>query len=1092
MLHIIQSNRMETLSQQFIHLLASAPLDSVFAKEVVLVQSPGMAQWLKLQVTQTTGFCAQMEFPLPSSFIWQLYQQILPDVPAESAFNKTNMAWKLYHLLPQKLNNPLYAALAQYLRHDSDGLIRFSLCEKIADVFDQYLMYRPDWLTQWQAQNDEPAGVKLHYAPWQPDLWRSLVSYTEQLGQSGYHRANMQHIALEKLATQEVNLPQRISVFGISALPQGQLDILEALAKHTDVLLFLFNPSEHYWGDVVDEKTQAKIKARYQLMPQLSAKQRAEQIDQAHYFSVGNPLLSSWGKLGRDYLEQLLQLDAKWIDGFVAEFPDTLLGQIQQEIYQLAFKQQSLVDDPTWFVNDTGRIALNETDTSIQLSDCHTPLREIERLHDYLLQQFEQDPSLTPKDIIVMMPDVGQYSPYIEAVFGGASQGRYIPYALADLAISQEKPLFNAIVQLCDLPYSRFGVTQILDLLQIPAISSQLDLSEQDILQCRYWLEQVGVKWGINGEHKGEFDLPQHDLNSWQHGLTRLILGFAKPQGHAFHGVYGADEIEGMASETASKLLEFIEQLIVAKQQLAPDDTLANKAQQLQQIIQRLFAVERLDSHDVQLIDKLVSSLSHHHDNQDYQGEVSQRVVSYLVKQNLEEKGVGQRFLIGSVNFCTLMPMRAVPFKQVCILGLNDSDYPRNVQPIGFDLVQHSPRRKGDRSRRLDDRYLFLEALLSAQNNLYLSYVGRSCHDNQPRLPSLLLSELLDYIKRSFYYPNSDKTLPENLIAKQHLQPFHHDYYQKDHRWQSYNPTWLIGDTQREESPETPLIAPSELTTLELSDFLTACTKPQQYFYQQIIGINLGQIAEIEDDNEPFALDALKRYNLLDELLAQAVKNQPINEAELLQRGVLAQANVGKLEINNLQSKVAHLASAIQSYTTLACQTRQEVNVTVDKITIQGWLQTIYGDHLVFYRPAKIKAKDRIVGYLHHLLAACSGEAFSTVIIGLDMQVTFAPIEKASAEKQLSQWLMLVNTARTRPVAFFPASGWQYLATQDIAKAEQAFSGGQYIGKGEGENPYIALNYQHLTPHQHEFINWSEQLLATIYQQGEERKHANP
>ncbi|MFT4953102.1 MAG: exodeoxyribonuclease V gamma subunit, partial [Pseudoalteromonas tetraodonis] len=816
MLNIIQSNRMEALQAQFHQLLKVNPLQSPFDKEVVLVQSPGMSQWLKIGLSENLGVAAQVDFPLPSSFIWQLYQQLLPNVPKESAFNKPNLAWKLFAILPTCIDEPLYLPLKTYLEGDIDGQKTFALCEKIADVYDQYLMYRPHWIATWDSGVDTLDDVDISIAPWQPDLWRRLVKLSKTLGQSQFHRANMQGQLLSALESMDSSLlPKRISLFGISAIASSQLDVFEALSKKTEVFLFFFNPSEHYWGDIIDEKTAAKINAKYAKMPLVEAQQKKQTNPDEEYYFIGNPLLSSWGKLGRDYFEQLVQLDARWIDGFIDAFDDTLLGQVQSEIYQLAFKGESLTDNKEWFINDEGKLPITANDASITLSDCHTPLREVERLHDYLLNLFNQNPALTPKDIIVMMPDVGTYSPYIEAVFGGAQGSRFIPYALADLAIEQEKPVLSSFASLANLPFSRFGVSDILDLLQVTQIAEKFGLEAHEYEQIQYWLERVGVKWGVNAEHKSSFDLPAIELNTWQHGLNRLLLGIAmRDEQCPFNGIYSADEVEGMALDTLNKLVHFIDVLQDFKAKLTPDDTLTNKAQILNELLNTIYESESDDSWDLLVLQKVLEDIGKHHDNGDYSEAVSQRIVSYLIKQGIQEKGVGQRFLVGQVNFCTLMPMRAVPFKVVCMLGLNDADYPRTVQPIGFDLVPYSKKQKGDRSRKLDDRYLFLEALLSARDNLYMSYIGRSCFDNQPRMPSTLVSELLEYIGRSFKLSEpSDKPLPDCLISQQHLQPFNSHYYlpasaeQAGLNNHSYNPIWLPSEA----------IEPKAITALDVT-----------------------------------------------------------------------------------------------------------------------------------------------------------------------------------------------------------------------------------------------------------------------------------
>ena len=833
-------------------------------------------------------------------------------------------------------------------------------------------------------------------------------------------------------------------------------------------------------------------------MPLLEAQQKKQTNPDEEYYFIGNPLLSSWGKLGRDYFEQLVQLDARWIDGFIDAFDDSLLGQIQSEIYQLAFKGESLTDNKQWFINDEGKLPISDTDTSITLSDCHTALREVERLHDYLLTLFNQNPSLTPKDIIVMMPDVGTYSPYIEAVFGGAQNtSRFIPYALADLAIEQEKPVLSSFASLANLPFSRFGVSDILDLLQVTQIAEKFALEAHEYEQIQYWLERVGVKWGINAEHKSSFDLPAIDLNTWQHGLNRLLLGIAQRDEQCpFNGIYSADEVEGMALDTLNKLVHFIDVLQRFKDELTPDDTLSNKADILSELINAIYFNEGEDSWDLLVLQNVLEELKKHHDNGDYDKQVSQRIVSYLIKQGIQEKGVGQRFLVGQVNFCTLMPMRAVPFKVVCMLGLNDADYPRTVQPIGFDLVPYSKKQKGDRSRKLDDRYLFLEALLSARENLYISYIGRSCFDNQPRMPSTLVSELLEYIGRSFTLANnSEKTLPECLINQQHLQPFNRAYYTEDTEADeklsnhSFNPIWL--PSERIDAQPLTAIDVTAPAQLELDVFIRSVCNAQESFYQQTLGLRLPEFNEVAKDEEPFSLDALRRYFYLDEILQANINEQPLSTEQILQRGELPQANVGNLVYESMAHRVDALTGQVKEHIKSGKTDPLEVSLRIENTTIEGWLNHIYLQKQVFYRSASIKAKDLIKGFIYHLVAQSMEQNVETLLLGLDKQISFAPLSKNEADALLGDWFSLYQALRKGPVAFYPVSGYEYVKSGgDIGKAISKFNP-QYIGRGEGENPYIRLTVQSLNDCQEEFIKWSEKLLSPLHARAKESDHAS-
>ncbi|MCF2860405.1 exodeoxyribonuclease V subunit gamma [Pseudoalteromonas sp. SMS1] len=1096
MLHIIQSNRMEALQSQFNTVMKTAPLDDPFQQEVVLVQSPGMSQWLKNGLSQCVGVAAQIDFPLPLSFIWRLYQQFLPDVPAESPYNKTNMTWKLFNILPEKLSLPGYASLANYLAIDTeqggpggdepDGLKLFTLCEKIADVYDQYLMYRPDWLAVWETGEDALTDVDVAIANWQPDLWRALIAYTDQLGQSAYNRANMHEQLLTALTNAPTEaLPERISIFGLSAMPTSQLEVFQALGTKVDVLLFFFNPSEHYWGDLVDEKTQAKINAKYVKRPAIEAHNDQEE----DYYNIGNPLLSSWGKLGRDYLEQLIQLDARWLDGFVEDFNDSLLSKIQQEVYQLAFKGASLQADPNWFVNDDGKLTINDDDNSVSLQDCHTPLREVECLHDHLLNLFNQHPELTPKDVIVMMPDVGSYSPYIEAVFGSAEGKRKIPFALADMAIEQEKPVLTSFVTLVNLPFSRFGVSDIMDLLGVEAISNRFEIEEREFEQIKFWLEQVAIKWGLDASNKADHGLPEIPLNTWLHGLNRLLLGIASAREDIeYANVYPADLVEGMAINILSKLVAFIEALNSAKVKLIAPANLAQKAELLKQLIGEFYHEETEQSWDLMLLTKLTDTLQKHFDNGDMTHVVEPRVLAYLIKQGIQEKGVGQRFLAGAVNFCTLMPMRAVPFKVVCLLGMNDADYPRQVQPIGFDLVPHSSRRKGDRSRKLDDRYLFLEALLSARLHFYVSFIGRSCFNNEVQVPSVLVSELFEYIDRSFYYPSCELKPSDKLKTQAPLQPFNPIHYQQGN-FQSYNTNWLLQFEACETNEALPIrqCAPDEL---EVSQLLRACVAPQSYFYQHCLGVKINPTTEYQDDSEPFTLDPLTRYQYLHELVESNLNDMPIKPAQLLQRGELGQAYIGEIQLESLQQRVLPMLGVLKSHLT-DVRGPVEVAMTVNDIKLVGWLDKLCAGQQVFYRPASIKAKDKIRAFICHLLANLVVSPMPTIVIGLDEQVTFEPLDTQSAERLLREWIEFYKLINTRPIPFFPATSYAYASTDDLGKAQTKFAGGQYIGLGESEDPYVALNFNSLEPCLEEFMSLSKSMLGPMIALEQEAQHGD-
>ncbi len=1061
MLNIVQSNRMEALlSQLLTHLDAHKPA-SIFAEQTVLVQSPGMSQWLTIHLAHQQGVCAQVAFPLPSSFIWRLYQTLLPNVPEQSAFNKANMAWKLFELLPSLLADDDFAPLANYLANTHDLTKRFALCEKIADVFDQYLMYRPEWVLAWEQGEQAPTGLADDDADlrWQSKLWQALFQTTQDKGQSHYHRANLHQGLLQAIEhAEQSQLPERLDIFGISAIPRLQLDVFSKLAERIDVNLYFFNPSPHYWGDVVDEKTRAKIDANYALKPELDK-------DADTHFFVGNPLLSSFGKLGRDYLEQLIERDAQWHDAFKTDFAENALGVLQQEIHDLAFKGRALEPSPLWYVSEEGKIPLSLSDSSIQFATCHSALREVEALHDYLLTLLSKDKTLTPKDIIVMMPDVASYAPLIDAVFGRFyGTEKAIPYAIADRTVAEEKPVLQSFLTLSQLPTLRFGKTEMLDLLLVPAISERFDLTQHDLTQISVWLDEVAVKWGFDGEHKASLGQAGLPLNTWHLGIQRLVLGAHFSADDAYNGIYGHSAIEGRDTEVAGALLAFLAKLNHYKNKLSKAQSLASFATHLTALADDFYQRDDALAREFSELDNAIATLQTHYEQGDYQGEVDAALVHKVLEGALSQQGVGQRFLIGRVNFCTLMPMRAVPFKQVCLLGMNDADYPRNVVPTGFDLLNKTPRQKGDRSRKLDDRYLFLEALLSARDALYISYVGNSCVDNSVRLPSLLVSELMDTLSRVFYLEgDNSEGVVNHLTRKHHLQPFHPDYY-TDSALQSYDPTWLSDEVNA--SSKDAAVATDGMSVAsqfnQIDDVIFGLTKAQRCYFERVLGIKLDNLDAEAEDDEPFVTDHLTRYQIFGHLVQCALNDTPVDEAQLLQQGALPHGQGGKLTLNAFKEQ---LTPFIETVRALLPNERNEGALEVNlhfalssgDFNLQGWL-SVYQNQQLLYRPADLKGKDLISAYIQHLCANAITPT-NTALVALNQHLTLAPMAEDVAREQLMDLLELYISAHQAPLPFIAQTSYSFATKGQVDAAKLTFNGGYPHFNGEGKDAYVSAAF---------------------------------
>jgi exodeoxyribonuclease V gamma subunit len=1088
MLHLIQSNKMENLADQLVGVLTnSIQQGSVFDPEHVLVQSPGMSQWLKIYIAQRLGIAANIEFPLPSSFIWQLYRQHIDGLPEQSAFTKVNMTWKIMAILPSMLDTSEFAEIAEYLRDDT-GIKCYQLASKIADVYDQYLVYRPEWILNWeQSEVPLPELAALdaeHSQPWQPILWRALTAYTARLNESIHHRANL-HTALLASLTDSIHVQQSshkpLMVFGISAMPKQQLEVLEALASNRDVYIFWFNPCQHYWGDIFDKKSLAKAELN--------------QDENTELLELGNPLLASWGKLGRDYQDMLLSLPLEQGDFFVDSDPQCLLQSIQEDIHHLQYRgtdQHLEAHELLTNGQQFPKLTVSHSDTSLQIHACHSKIRELEVLHDQLLLRLEQNPDWSPSDIIVMMPDVAGYAPFIEGVFGAAEQGLRIPYAISDRNVSQVSPFINSFVCIMKLHQSRLTLSELLSLLEVPAILQKFDISLQEFELIQYWLTESGVRWGWDGQDKERWDLPHQGQNTWLFGLERLIAGYAMGGEQLFVGEHSCispyEHIEGQQAVALGKCYLFIRVLGDALRFCQKSDSITNKIAGAMDILEALYAIDEQIQIEATSLRAAIDQLALH--KAQFTGDILQDVFISEVEQNIQEKGVGQRFLAGYVNFCTLMPMRSIPFKMVCLLGMNDKDYPRQTIPMGFDLMRVTPAKRGDRSRRLDDRYLFLEAILSAREQLYFSYQGFSQRDNSVLSPSILLSELLEYCQQGYALQGQLALPPEQteqhlidlLVTEHKLHPYHPSYFSQDKKRVSFKLHYhSIAQSMQQQSTEiqsfiqvsqgisTDVDEPHQdtLQSLSIQELIGFFSNPAKSYFVNRWQSRFYPFGDEHLDTEPFAFDGLAQYQLNGEFVGiylNSMKAQVDSTPEIRQvltrlraQGQLPIDSIGEWAAQPLLQKSQIIAKHIFALTGKDAEQSTELDLVINGFHLNGRIGQQYAASLVLWRPGRLRAVDRISLYLQWLALCATSSRYAqgkAVFINNKKPYVLLPITQQEAQNQLTNWLNLYKVGQDNVLSFYPEASYQWAVSQNTEKTLAAFTGNDF-SKGDIDEPHI-------------------------------------
>jgi len=1068
---VLHANRLEDLRDLLTTFLKSEPLPPM-KPEVILVQNNGMKHWLEMALADESalGICAATRMELPGSYLWQVYRSVLgaEAVPHHMPFDKASLLWRLMRLLPLLANGDLvYAPLKRYLSGGADSRRLYQLAQQIADVFDGYQSYRADWLSDWSVDNntlrshDESAEVLENMHAWQAQLWRDIRQDVGEAfadaSRSAVHArfmTKLRELIEEQKSTGNVPLeiPPRVVVFGISSLSMQTVEALALLGQLSQVLMLVQNPCQYYWGDIVEGHDRLRQQVRRRQQAKLNRTPSPASMPT-------HPLLASWGKQGRDYLHLLDDFDhveeyqgrVKRVDAFVdpvsvAKKP-TQLSQVQSAILHL---------EPL----PTERINLAPGDASITLVTTHSAQREVEVLHDFLLGWFETDPDLFARDVMVMVPDMEVFAPHIHSVFGrfARSQARHIPYSVADTT-ARQSPIVQALELLLSLPTSRVSLVDWLSLFEVSAVRSRFELPPSDIEQLQKWLATAGVRWGLDAKHRQAWGVPSGvsgaDQNTWAFGLRRLLLGYAVGQGSAWGGTLPQAAIRSLDSALVSKLLNWLDAIDLTMSELHGDKAPDQWCALMEKIVERFF--EPTDDAQERLLQRMLEPLEVWQKTcmeAEFDSAISLDVVREHWLSQISEGGLQQRFFGGGVQFGTLMPMRSIPFKAICLLGMNDGDYPRQTAPRDFDLMAQSWR-AGDRSRREDDRYLFLEAILSARDRLYISWQGHRATDNTEQPPSVLVAQLIDYLNAGWS--------PERKPQQQPLQPYSEAYFRKDSPFVTYDQEWARvhgkANAEREstlQSGEVPL--PIALT---LDDLRQLVRQPVEVFFRARLRVRFDEVTETQQELEPFSLNGLENYQIGQSLLNADDSKRAL--AELRLSGSLPMAAFGEREATKLERELDVVLERQATWRDKfpfecpALSIALDINGTPVTGTLNGlWstqdISTVsvnagsassllqmnqrLGAVLEGSKEDQAARGHIIAGlWVNHLAACASGIVLTSAQLGLDGQVIFKEMPQEVALSILQELVDAYWAAWRRPLPVACKTAWAYLQGQ--AKAER-------------------------------------------------------
>ncbi|MBW3614512.1 MAG: exodeoxyribonuclease V subunit gamma [Actinobacteria bacterium] len=990
MLHIHRAERADLLVEALGDVLVR-PLADPMAREVVAVPTRGVERWLTQRLSGHLGchsgggdgVCANVEFPFPGRLVGGAVASAAAVDPDTDPWLPERSVWPLLEVVGSCTAEPWLAVLRAHLgsgADDEEGHTsprRFATVRRIADLYDRYGVHRPEMLRSWAAGHDtDGAGRALPQdVVWQAELWRRLRA---RIGQPS--PPERLEGACARLISQPAlaELPERISLFGLTRLPASYLQVLTALSAGREVHLFLLHPSPVLWCRV-EERLSGQ--ARPHLL---------RRGDDPTARLPRNPLLASWG---RDAREMQLVLSPGIVgedDHRPVEQPAaTLLQRIQSDVRA----DREPAGAPLGGTQDR-RPPLDPADRSLQVHACHGRARQVEVVRDAILHLLADDPTLEARDVIVMCPDIETFAPLIHATFGAgeaehAEEAERLPEGvrppdlrvrLADRSLRQTNPVLGVVAELLDLASARLSAAQLLDLAGRDPVRRRFHLDDDDLARLEEWVVATGVRWGLDAAHRAPFKLDGLAANTWAAGLDRVLLGvaMAEEDQRLVGGVLPLDDVDSGSIDLAGRLAELVDRVQAAIAALAGPLPVARWAEAIGRAADALTSTSVEDAWQRAQLQRLLDDAVSESDvgPGTRSTPLALGEIRALLGDRLRGRPTRANFRTGHLTICTLVPMRSVPHRVVCLLGLDDGTFPRQSAPDGDDIIGADPH-VGDRDARSEDRQLLLDALLAATERLVITYTGRDERTNAPRPPAVPVGELLEVVERSVGGPN----VRDQVVLHHPLQPFDPRNFTPGQlvagRAWSFDPVGLDGARAlgRVRRIRPPFLAqplpPAVNAVVEVEQLVRFLQHPVKAFLRERMGISVADRTQELRDALPVELDDLEKWQvgqrLLDARLAGA--DEPACLAAERARGTLPPGALAGPTLEAVRSTVESLLDAAEQVGAGGGEAASvDINVSLpDGRLLVGTVAGLVGNVLRTVNYSRLGPKHRLAAWARFL-----------------------------------------------------------------------------------------------------------------------------
>lgn len=957
-LHLHVAERTDALADGLADLLAT-PLGDPFAREVVVVPARGVERWLTQRLSHRLGVgpragdgvCAGVDFVTPHSLV-----ALLLGKDSDDPWDPDRLAWPLLEVIDACLGEPGFEALSRHLGHLDTGTERkarrYAVARRLAGLLASYAVQRPTLVTDWREGRDTD-GTGGDLDPdllWQAELWRRLLAHVDATPPDVRHAET---VARLRAGGDDLDLPSRLSLFGHTRLPVTEVALLRALGELRDVHLWLPQASAALWQELAPTAAQGPV-------PRV-ADTSAELVD--------HPLLASLGRDSRELRRGLGEAEVSI--GDTPPLPATLLGWLQHDL------RANAAPDPAT------RAARPAGDRSVQVHACHGAARQVDVLREVLVGLLQDDPTLEPRDILVMCPDIESYAPLISAGFGladvtadGAGHPAHqLRVRLADRSLGATNPLLGVAAALVELAGGRLTATQVLDLAGADPVRARFGWGDDDLERVSHWVAESGIRWGYDAAHRRAFGVPV-DANTWRFGMRRVLLGAAMSgQGHRFvGGTLPIDDVGDGDLELAGRFAELVERLHTFTDRAEHAQTVQEWTSAISEAVHRLTSTALADAWQLAQFDREIGRIG---------ASVSGATttlrhadVRALLQHRLRGRPTRSNFRTGTLTVCTMVPMRSVPHRVVCLVGLDDGVFPRIASVDGDDVLARRPR-TGERDLRSEDRQLLLDAIGAATETLVVTYTGHGEHNGAARPPAVPLGELLDALDRTAAEPVRDR-----LLVHHPLQPFDEVNLVPGRLGGAepftFDRTALAGALAarrprievRELVPD-PLPAPESSTDVALADLHDFFAHPVRGFFRGRLRISTPYDADEAKDAVPIVLDGLEQWAVGDRLVGDVLAGADPRTGMVAEqlRGLLPPGELGVGVLTSIVHKVKPLVTHGLSLRTGPARAL-DVDIDLGDRRVTGTVGNVWGNNRVAVSYSSLGAKHRLAAWIDALALA--------------------------------------------------------------------------------------------------------------------------